>query len=273
MVLPVPVWRWGSPVRIPVYQIDAFIGAALRGNPAGVCPLPEWLPDAVMQRIAAEMNLSETAFFVPQADGYQLRWFTPTTEVELCGHATLASAFVIARILKPRVRRIVFSSRSGPLAVDVDGELIRLDFPAVTPRRAPLSRRLMPVLGFEPLQTRSSGIGYWLARTTRLRLRRLQPDLAALAALDCTGLVVTAQGLRCDFVSRFFAPRLGVPEDPVTGSAHCLLVPFWAARLGKEQLHAQQWSARGGELFCEARGGRVWIAGRAAKYLQGSIEA
>lgn len=259
-------------MRIPVYQIDAFTGESFRGNPAGVCPLQEWLPDDVMQKIATQNNLSETAFFVPQAGGYHLRWFTPTTEVALCGHATLASAFVISRILKPRIRRIVFSSRSGPLAVDMEGELIRLNFPSNPPQRMHLPPGLLRVLGFEPLQMRSSRLGYWLALTSRLRLRRLVPDLEALAQLDCSGLIVTACGKACDFVSRFFAPRLGVPEDPVTGSAHCVLVPFWAARLGKSRLHAQQWSARGGELFCEAHGERVWIAGRAVKYLEGTVE-
>lgn len=259
-------------MHIPVYQIDAFTGESFRGNPAGVCPLQEWLPDEVMQKVATQNNLSETAFFVPHADGYHLRWFTPTTEVALCGHATLASAFVISRILKPRIRRIVFSSRSGPLAVDVDGELIRLDFPSDPPQRMPVPPGLLQVLGFRPLQTRSSRLGYWLARTSRLRLRRLIPDLDALAQLDCSGLIVTARGKACDFVSRFFAPRLGVSEDPVTGSAHCVLVPFWAARLGKSRLHAQQWSARGGELFCEAHGERVWIAGRSVKYREGTVE-
>lgn len=259
-------------MRVSVYQVDAFTGASFDGNPAGVCPLSEWLPDKVMRRIATENDLSETAFFVPQADGYQLRWFTPTTEVDLCGHATLASAFVISHVLKPRVHRIVFSSRSGPLAVDVDSELIRLDFPSAPPWPARTTPKLVRVLGFEPLQVQRSRIGYLLVRTTRLQLRSFTPDMTALAGLGCDALIVTADGKDCDFVSRFFAPRLGVPEDPVTGSAHCVLTPFWAARLGKSRLHAQQWSVRGGELFCEARGGRVWIAGRARSYSESFIE-
>lgn len=209
---------------------------------------------------------------MPQADGYRLRWFTPTTEVDLCGHATLASAYVIAHVLKPGVRHMIFSSRSGPLAVDADGDLIRLDFPADAPRAITPPSGLERALGLRPREVLASRINYLLVLATESEVREVAPDMEALMKLDPSGVIVTAPGSDCDFVSRFFAPRLGVPEDPVTGSAHCVLVPYWAERLGKTTLHARQLSARGGELFCEARGERVWIAGRAVKYLEGFIE-
>ena len=259
-------------MRIPIYQVDAFTSELFHGNPAAVCPLEQWLPDGLMQKIAAENNLSETAFFVPQADGYQLRWFTPTTEVDLCGHATLASAFVIAHILKPRIRRIAFTSKSGPLAVDVDGDLIRLDFPADPPRPVAAPPDLEQALGIKPREVLAARIKYLLVVASEAEVRGLSPDMNALAQLKHQGVIVSALGGDCDFVSRFFAPKLGVPEDPVTGSAHCVLVPYWALRLGKNKLHARQLSARGGELFCEAHGERVWLSGRAVKYLEGIIE-
>ena len=260
-------------MRIPIYQIDAFTSERFRGNPAAVCPLEEWLPNELMQKIAAENNLSETAFFVRQADSYQLRWFTPATEVDLCGHATLASAYVISHILKPRLRRIAFTSNSGPLAVEVDGELIRLDFPVDPPRPVDSPPGLQQALGIEPREVLASRIKYLLlVLASEAEVRGLSPDMAALARLEHNGVIATAPGAECDFVSRFFAPRLGVPEDPVTGSAHCVLVPYWAARLGKNKLHARQLSPRGGELFCEAHGARVWMAGRAVQYLEGFID-
>lgn len=259
-------------MRIPIYQIDAFTDHLFGGNPAAVCPLDDWPPERVMQRIAAENNLSETAFLVPQGDAYQLRWFTPTTEVDLCGHATLASAWVIAHILKPGTREITFASKSGSLAVEVSGDLIRLDFPADPPQPLPTPLGLSAAIALEPREVLAARIKYLLVLATEAQVRRLAPDMTALTQIDCKGVIVTAPGEDCDFVSRFFAPRLGVPEDPVTGSAHCVLVPYWAARLGKNKLHARQLSVRGGELFCEARGERVWMAGKAVKYLEGVIE-
>ena len=259
-------------MRIPIYQIDAFTEYLFGGNPAAVCPLEQWLPAAVMQKIATENNLSETAFFVPQEGCYQLRWFTPTTEVDLCGHATLAAAYVIAKLLKPDTRRIIFTSKSGSLMVEIHGEMVRLDFPADPPRLIAPPPALEQALGLKPQAVLAARIKYLLVLASETEVRNLRPKMTALARLDCEGVIVTAAGTDCDFVSRFFAPRLGVPEDPVTGSAHCVLVPYWAARLGKNELHARQLSARGGELFCEARGKRVWMAGRAAKYLEGVIE-
>lgn len=259
-------------MRIPIYQIDAFTDHLFGGNPAAVCPLVRWLPDDVMQKIAAENNLSETAFFVPTADGYQLRWFTPTNEVDLCGHATLASAYVVAHVLKPHTSQMVFLSKSGPLAIQVDGDLIRLDFPADPPHPVTPPRGLELALGLAAQETLTSRINYLLVLVPETEVRRVTPDMAALGRLDYKGVIVAAAGTDFDFVSRFFAPRLGVPEDPVTGSAHCVLVPYWAARLGKSRLHARQLSKRGGELFCEAHAERVWISGRAVKYLEGSID-
>lgn len=259
-------------MRIPIYQVDAFTDRLFGGNPAAVCPLGEWLPDELMQRIAAENNLAETAFFVPQAEDYHLRWFTPRTEVDLCGHATLASAWVIAHRLKPGTRVVSFMSRSGPLHATLDGEQIGLDFPADPPRPVPAPPGLEQALGLQPQAVLAARIQYLVVLASERQVRGLAPDMDALTRLDYAGVIATAPGKDCDFVSRFFAPRLGVPEDPVTGSAHCVLVPYWAERLGRPRLRARQLSARGGELFCEARGERVWLAGRAAKYLEGFIE-
>ncbi|MGA9852258.1 MAG: PhzF family phenazine biosynthesis protein [Gammaproteobacteria bacterium] len=259
-------------MRISIYQIDAFTNRLFHGNPAAVCPLDAWLPDELMQQIAAENNLAETAFFVPAGDGYRLRWFTPKVEVDLCGHATLASAYVISHILKPGTRAIRFDSKSGLLHVEIAGERIQLDFPADPPRPVAPPAGLEQALGLRPREVLASRIKYLLVLATESEMREVAPDMEALMKLDPSGVIVTATGSDCDFVSRFFAPRLGVPEDPVTGSAHCVLVPYWAARLGKVQLHARQLSTRGGELFCEARGERVWLAGQAVKYMEGVIE-
>ena len=259
-------------MRIPIYQIDAFTDRLFHGNPAAVCPLERWMPDDVMQKIAAENNLAETAFFVPAGDGYHLRWFTPKVEVDLCGHATLASAYVVARILTPGTRTIRFDSKSGPLHVSVDSEVIRLDFPIDPPRSVALPAGLEQALGLKPQEVLASRIKYLLVLGTESEVRQVTPNMDALIKLDQSGVIVTAPGADCDFVSRFFAPRLGVPEDPVTGSAHCVLTPYWAKKFGKAKLHARQLSARGGELFCEARGERVWIAGKAVKYLEGFVD-
>src|SRR5207248_2502209 len=250
-------------MRLPLYQIDAFAEGPFTGNPAAVCPLEEWLPDDVMQAIAAENNLSETAFFVSEAEGYHPRWFTPTTEVDLCGHATLASAFVVFRWLKPQHSEVIFTTQqAGPLSVTRDGELLALDFPARPPEPCPLPPRLDRALGRPPVAVLAAR-DYLAVYETVDDIRALTPDFAAIAALDRFAVIATAPGSGgIDFVSRFFAPARGVDEDPVTGSAHCTLIPYWAERLGKCRLEARQLSRRGGALSCAMRGDRVTIAGR-----------
>ena len=259
-------------MKLPLIHVDAFTGEVFRGNPAAVVPLERWLPDETLQAIAAENNLSETAFLVGGSGRYEIRWMTPATEVDLCGHATLASGWVVFEALEPGARAVTFDSKSGPLTVTREGELLALDFPARPPEPAEESRdALAAVLGRSPREAWASR-DYLAVFGEEDEVRGLRPDMARLAALDRFAVIVTAPGTRHDFVSRFFAPAQGVPEDPVTGSAHCTLVPYWSRRLGKTRLHAYQASARGGELLCELRGARVSIAGRAVKYLEGTIE-
>ena len=256
--------------RFPIYQIDAFADRAFAGNPAAVMPLERWLPDELMQAIAAENNLSETAFLVREGNGYRIRWFMPIGEIDLCGHATLASAFVVMTELEPGRDRVDFVSMSGPLAVTRHGDTFRLDFPTRPPKPVPCPAGLAEALGATVKEA-------WLTRDLfalledEATVRNLKPDLEALSRLEPTSFVVTAKGTDCDFVSRCFAPREGIPEDPVTGSVHCVLIPYWAERLGKTQLFARQLSKRGGELFCELRGDRVQIAGKAVKVLEGAF--
>jgi len=258
-------------MELPIYQVDAFASRVFAGNPAAVCPLDHWLSDAAMQAIAAENNLSETAFFVKTGGGsFDLRWFTPAIEVDLCGHATLGSAFVIANYLDPASPEIRFQSRSGPLTVTRAGDIFTLDFPVRRPERMADDPRVAAALGAVPTET-------WCNKNTiavfaaQAEVAALAPDMAALATLESGGVIATAPGEDCDFVSRYFAPKAGIPEDPVTGSAHCELTPYWAERLGRAKLRAQQISARGGELTVELRQDRVLISGRVAPYLQGRI--
>lgn len=258
-------------MKIPLYQVDAFTDRPFAGNPAAVCPLPRWLPDATLQAVAAENNLSETAFFVPEGDGYTLRWFTPAREVELCGHATLASALVVFQFLQPGARSVRFTSpHSGRLPVDREGELLVLDFPARPPQPCDPPPDLARALGRQPgavLLQRD----YFAVFEREAEVRALRPDRAALLELPVQGVAATAPGDDCDFVSRYFVPSAGIDEDPVTGSTHCVLAPYWAARLGRPKLRARQVSARGGELQCELRGGRVRIGGRAVLVVEGQL--
>jgi len=261
-------------IRLPIFQVDAFAERVFSGNPAAVVPLPEWLPEAQLQAIAAENNLSETAFVVADGKRWQIRWFTPTREVDLCGHATLATAWVLRRELAAGDGVLQFDSASGPLEVSEDeqGRQV-LDFPArpPSPGSAQLRDTLAEALGEEPevvLQATDA-----LAVYRRVdSVDRMRPNMAQIAALDARGVIVTAPGRGCDFVSRFFAPKVGVPEDPVTGSAHCTLVPYWAKRLEVTRLHARQVSQRGGELHCRSLGDRVHIAGHASLYMSGVIQ-
>jgi predicted PhzF superfamily epimerase YddE/YHI9 len=260
-------------MQIPLYQIDAFASDLFRGNPAAVCPLDRWLPDETLQAIAAENNLAETAFYIPNGGGrYHLRWFTPAVEVDLCGHATLATAYVILEARREIASsRVAFDSKSGELIVDREDGLYTLDFPAQPPAECAVDPKLIPGLGAEPQRVMAAR-RYLCVFETEDQVRALAPTMELIAALDRYAVIATAPGTDCDFVSRFFAPSAGVPEDPVTGSAHCTLIPYWAERLGKTKLFARQISRRGGELWCELRGDRVKIAGRAVKYLEGRIE-
>ena len=257
-------------MKIRLFQVDAFTRHVFGGNPAAVCPLEQWLDDEVLQAIAAENNLSETAFFVPAGDHFALRWFTPVQEVDLCGHATLASAFVVLSYLQAERDEVTFSSQSGLLTVSRDGDRLRMDFPAWEAKPCAAPAALLAGLGQPPVEVRRTR-DYLAIYASEREVRELCPDMQKLITLDAS-VIVTAPGAGVDFVSRFFAPKAGIPEDPVTGSAHCTLVPYWAARLGKTALHARQLSRRGGELFCEQHGDRVWIAGHAAAYLEGTVE-
>lgn len=257
-------------MRIPYYQVNAFTKEPFGGNPAGVCVLNHWPDDDLLQKIATENKLSETAFFVPEGKSYRLRWFTPAVEVDLCGHATLATAAVLFFELGFKDEQVRFESRSGPLSARQREGLIELDFPAWTPKPCKIPKGFAHALGHEPLailETRD----YVVLLESENDVRKLTPDMDALKEFDKVGVIATAPGTDADFVSRFFAPRVGVPEDPVTGSAHCSLIPFWAERLGKTELFARQISKRGGELFCRLAGDRVNIAGNAKIYKRGEL--
>lgn len=259
-------------MQLKIWQVDAFADRVFGGNPAAVVPLEHWLDGPVMQAIASENNLSETAFFAPRGDGYEIRWFTPASEVKLCGHATLASAFVVFTHLRPEAKSARFHSASGELIVNRhDDGFLELDFPARPPRAiASVPEEITEALGAQP-QAVFDQDDYLAVFETAADVAAIRPDFATLMQLDRRAVIATAPGDDCDFVSRFFAPKVGVPEDPVTGSAHCILIPYWADRLGKSTLHARQISARGGELMCRFAGSRVGIAGRAALYLEGTI--
>jgi PhzF family phenazine biosynthesis protein len=259
-------------MKIPIYQVDAFSSQVFSGNPAAVCPLDSWIDDRLMQSIAAENNLSETAFLVERADGSELRWFTPVTEVALCGHATLASAFVLFNCRGWPADTINFQTRrSGALTVTIRGDLLEMDFPSRPPHPVSVPPGLEEALGITPREIFGSEEDLLVVLEDEDAVRGVRPDFRALGRIEGRGVVVTARGERSDFVSRFFAPRFGVDEDPVTGSAHCVLTPYWATVLGKNDLHALQVSSRGGELFCKHAGERVRISGRATLYLEGTI--
>jgi PhzF family phenazine biosynthesis protein len=258
-------------MELPVFQVDAFVtGGVFSGNPAAICPLEAWLPDPVMQAIAAENNLSETAFFVREGNVFRLRWFTPACEVNLCGHATLAAAHVLFSELREPTEVIRFETQSGTLSVRRDGGRLVMDFPSRPPGPVDPCADLVPALGGQPVQILAAR-DYLVRYRTAAEVRALTPNMEALKKIDRFAVIVTAPGTGCDFVSRFFAPAKGVPEDPVTGSAHCTLVPYWASELGKTSLHARQVSPRGGELFCKLADDRVELAGAAALYLRGRI--
>jgi PhzF family phenazine biosynthesis protein len=259
-------------MKLKLYQIDAFTDRLFCGNPAAVCPLSEWLPDETMQAIAAENNLSETAFSVPTAEGFHIRWFTPVSEVDLCGHATLATAHVLFQHEDYRGDVIRFSSRSGLLKVTRDGDHLVLDFPVDTFQAVSIPHEIIHGLGRVPAEVYQGKTDYLLVYPQQSDIENLTPDFGLLGKAQARGLIVTAPGDEADFVSRFFAPAVGINEDPVTGSAHTTLTPYWTARLGKTELTAMQLSKRRGWLKCKLAGDRVLIAGQAMTYLVGTIE-
>lgn len=257
---------------VALWQVDAFAESRFAGNPAAVMVLAHWPEDALMQQVAAENNLSETAFLVREPTGWRIRWFTPRVEVDLCGHATLGAAWVILNLVEPG-ERVVFASKSGDLPVERDGERLVLDFPAKPPRPTVFPEGIDGILAKPVREVLSTSDHLVCVLDSAEAVRTLVPDMAAVAALSKWALIVTAPGEGdCDFVSRFFAPRKGVVEDPVTGSAHCVLTPFWAKRLGKPALVARQVSVRGGLLWVEHRGERVRIAGKVVPYFNGRAE-
>lgn len=255
---------------LPIFQVDAFSDKVFAGNPAAVCPLENWLPDETLQAIAAENNLAETAYFKRDTDHFDLRWFTPACEVDLCGHATLASALVLFDELNQPGDVIRFQTKSGRLTVTRLGDRLALDFPSRPPKATAVHPGLISALGGYPNEVLAAR-DYLVRYATEADVRALTPDFEALKRVDKFAVIVTAPGVECDFVSRFFAPANGVAEDPVTGSSHCTLIPYWAEKLGKTVLHARQVSKRGGELFCKLNGDRVEIAGRGAMFLKGQI--
>lgn len=258
-------------MNLKIYQVDAFAEFVFEGNPAAVIPLREWLPDDMMQKIGYENNLSETAFFIPEGDGYNIRWFTPTVEVELCGHATLATAHVLFNHLAFRGKQIIFQSKSGILKVTRDKDLIVLDFPASYLVKTDMPELLAEAMNIQPAECWKGKDDLFLVYENEKLIRSLNPNFRMMAEVPTRGIIATAPGMEVDFVSRFFAPALGINEDPVTGSAHTMLVPYWTVRLGKKILTAKQVSARGGMLFCEEKGPRVFIGGKAITYRIGEI--
>lgn len=259
-------------MRLPIFQADAFAASLFKGNPAAVVPLTEWLPDELMQQIATENNLSETAFFIPEGDHFHIRWFTPKAEVKLCGHATLATAHILFTELNFQGEQIDFDSKSGILTVEKAGNKLQLDFPADFARPVEPVPAFTEAFGFQPLSTLKGRTDYLLLFDSEETIQNMKPNFPLLYQTDARGIMVTARGNDVDFVSRFFAPGVGINEDPVTGSAHTTLIPYWANRLGKTEMTAWQLSARGGQLWCTLSGNRVLIAGKAVTYLRGEIE-
>lgn len=257
-------------MEVPFYQVDAFSSRLFGGNPAAVCPLEHWLDESILQSIAAENNLSETAYFVREGDGFHLRWFTPVSEINLCGHATLGSAYVLMQMLEPARTQVRFRTLSGNLFVTRNGDRYTLDFPVQPASRIDTPRDLVEALGREPVEVWSAR-DYMAVYKSEDDVLAVEPDMGKLAKVDRFATIITAPGKTCDFVSRFFAPAKGVPEDPVTGSAHCTLTPYWAERLGKTKLNARQVSKRIGELECELAGDRVKMTGTAVLYATGKL--
>jgi PhzF family phenazine biosynthesis protein len=260
-------------MRAPVFQVDAFTRRRFAGNPAAVMLLDEFPADAIMQVVAAENNLAETAFIVAQGDDYRIRWFTPTVEVPLCGHATLASAAVVMEKVEPHRQSVVFHSLSGPLPVRRTSTGYVMDFPARSSAPVAAPAALLAALGTTPVEVHANEFNYMALLPSEQTVRELAPDMATIARLDRTGVIVTAAGSgEYDFVSRYFAPAKGIPEDPVTGGAHCMLAPYWAGRIKRREFRAYQASARGGEIVCRLQGERVELEGACVFYMNGTAE-
>ena len=259
-------------MQLSIFQVDAFTDRVFGGNPAAVCPLDHWLPDDTMLKIAIENSVAETAFFIPSADGFEIRWFTPEIEMDLCGHATLATAHVIARHLNYSDSVIKFQSNSGPLAVSVDGDVLTLNFPSRKPEKCEAPRVILDAFQIHPAEVLKSR-DYMLVYEAEEVIHKIKPDQGMLHQINLGtgGVIITAPGDEVDFVSRFFTPQASIFEDPVTGSAHCSLIPYWGERLAKESMTALQVSPRVGKLFCKNAGERVLISGEAVTYLSGSI--
>ncbi len=260
-------------MRVPIYQVDAFANRLFAGNPAAIMPLDEFLDDNRMQAIAAENNLAETAFIVRDGEDYKLRWFTPSCEVPLCGHATLASAAVVMEKLQPQRECVVFQTASGPLTVKKNGKGYVMDFPARFSDSIPATSEIANALGVHPVEVFINDFNHMAVLESPRQVRELIPDMGRVAALDRPGLIVTGPGDGYyDFISRYFAPSKGIPEDPVTGSAHCMLSPYWSKRLGKTEFKAFQASPRGGEIVCRLKGDRVELEGTCVFFLEGQVE-
>lgn len=258
-------------MNLPIYQVDAFSSKLFGGNPAAVVPLEKWLDDATMQKIAAENNLAETAFFVKEGEHYHIRWMTPTVEVPLCGHATLASAYVIFNFIEKNATGIKFISKSGELFVQKEGELLSLNFPSNKPHETKIPETINKCFELTPVEILANGFFLFVVFDSEEYIRSYIPKIEEIKKIHPHAVIITAKSKEVDFVSRMFAPNSGIDEDPVTGSAHTVLVPYWSEKLGKNKLRALQVSKRGGELFCEDLGNRVRISGSASLYMVGVI--
>lgn len=258
-------------MKLKIYQVDAFASTIFEGNPAAVIPLESWLDDKTMQKIALENNLSETAFFIPKNNEFHIRWFTPKVEVDLCGHATLASAHVLFHHLNFQKDEICFESRSGLLKVNRKEEILYLDFPASNLNDVEIPENLKNAFQFEPIKAVKGRDDIMLVFDNEEEIMHLKPDFHKILESKTRGIIATAKSQEFDFVSRFFAPAVGVNEDPVTGSAHTILIPYWSSVLGKKEMIAKQVSQRGGILYCKNNNGRVEIGGEAITYLVGDI--
>jgi len=258
-------------MELTIYQIDAFTDQLFGGNPAAICPLTEWLPTEIMQKIALENNLSETAFIIPEGDGYYIRWFTPAIEVDLCGHATLATAHALYAEMGYQGDKVVFNSKSGLLTVSKKGDLYTMNFPTDTLEAVPIPSEITEALGVQPIEVFRGKDDYLAIFANQATIENFTPDFKLLNQLKARGVITSAKGNTVDFISRCFFPAAGIDEDPVTGSAHTTMTPYWAKKLDKTKMTAQQLSARGGALECEYLGNRVNISGQAVTYLRGTI--